>query len=101
MWFDINVWIPEGEMTDQEKIDNPCFHVTEGYLKKLDYKTAFQESYRNASKEDQSKVLHLPNFDADIFLEISGIDVRQDAQQENCDGKEVEIDGVKYKLVRQ
>jgi hypothetical protein len=38
----------------------------------------------------------LPEFDAEIFKEITGIDVNA---KKSCDGKVVEIDGKKYKLM--
>ena len=75
LFFRLTEWVPENEMTDQEKIDNACFHTTGGYLKTLDYKTAFQEAWDGAPQEEREKVLALPNFDAEIFKEISGVDV--------------------------
>ena len=79
-------------MTDQEKIDNNTFHTTGGYLKSHEYKEAFQKSWEAASDEDRKLVDQLPNFDADIFFEISGIDVRQ------TNSKEITIDGATYVL---
>jgi hypothetical protein len=63
-------------MTEQEKKDNPNYETTEGYLKVLEYKEAFQESYNRASKEDREKIFNIPNFNAKKFFEISGIDVK-------------------------
>lgn len=80
--FDLTQWIPESEMTQQEKDDNDTYGNTGGYLKKLDYKEAFKDSYNKASEEDRKKIFNLPNFDADKFLEISGIDVRFDNELE-------------------
>lgn len=64
-------------MTDKEKEDNSSHTTTSGYVRKYDYKEAFQKSYNNASKEEKELLLKLPNFDADVFFEISGIDVRK------------------------
>jgi len=44
--------------------------------KEKGYKQSFIESWENADKEDREKVRDLPNFDADVFYEISGIDLR-------------------------
>ncbi len=64
-------------MTEEEIAANPGADVTNGYLKTLSYKTAFQESYAALSEEEhasQTAMLKaLPNFDADVFFEISGI----------------------------
>jgi len=82
IFFDLTEWVPMSEMTVQEKKDNPDFEKTGGYLRFFDYKEAFQKSYANADEEDRKKILNCPNFDADKFFEISGIDVRVDADKE-------------------
>jgi hypothetical protein len=84
LYFNLTEWIPYYEMTDQEKLDHPTFHTTGGYLKKLDYQEAFQNAWNNASEEDRKLVEQLPNFDADVFYYISGIDVRK---KSDCEGK--------------
>jgi len=42
-------------------------------LRTLDYKQAWQKSYNKASDEDKAKTKKLPNFDSDVFFEITGI----------------------------
>jgi len=71
----INKWITELNMTDEEKKENPDFHVREGYLKTIDYKEAWKIAYNNSSEEDKRLLLKLPNFDANVFEEITGINV--------------------------
>ena len=83
IYFQLTVWVPMSEMTEKEKEDNPTYGNAGGYLKSKEYKEAFRESYDNTTKEDRAKVFNLPNFNADKFLEISGIDVRVDAEQES------------------
>jgi hypothetical protein len=78
LYFNLTEWIRSEDMTDKEKEENPTHETTCGYLRKYEYKEAFKESWDEASKEDRKKVFNLPNFDADILLEISGIDVRKD-----------------------
>ena len=91
-----NEWISEDRMTDAQKIDNPKFHITGGFLIKRTYKEAWRLYWdTKASKEDKQKFLNLPNFDADIFEEITGINVRKN---DSCNGKIIEIEGKKYKL---
>ncbi len=82
IYFNLTVWVPMSEMTYKEKEDNPEYGNTEGYLRKLDYKEAFKDSYDKADEEDRKKIFNLPNFNADKFLDISGIDVRVDNEQE-------------------
>jgi len=94
--FDLTEWIREGDMTDQEKIDHTTFRTTGGFLKVYDYKEAFQKSWDEADEEDRAKLFKLPNFDAEVFKEISGIDVTE--KPKSCAGKIVEIDGKKYTL---
>ena len=74
--FQLTEWIDEAEMSDAEKQENPNYSCTGGYLKKFDYKEAFTKSVTKASKEERDMIRALPNFDADIFLEISGVDLR-------------------------
>ncbi len=81
--FSLTEWIEEKNMSIEEKAQHPDAHIHGGYLKIYGYKEAFQKSWNNTSKEDQLKILDLPNFDADIFKEISGIDVIRDMINEN------------------
>lgn len=76
LYFDTTQWVYESNMSDEEKIANPKFSVTGGYLKEIDYKDAFKKSWDNANKKDRELIKNLPNFDAEIFFEISGIDLR-------------------------
>jgi len=65
-------WISENDMSEQEKKDNPKFFVTQGYLKTLEYKEAFKIAWEN-SRELREVTIVLPNFDKDIFFDITGI----------------------------
>jgi len=95
LYFILTEWVFESNMTDQEKIYNKTFHTTGGYLKSYKYKEAFQKAYDESSEEEKNMLLRLPNFDAGVFKEISGIDVMT---KDICAGKIVEIDGKRYKL---
>ena len=75
LYFELTEWIEEGEMTDQEKKDNPSYQTTWGYLKVHDYKEAFLDSWNNADPEDRMRIKELPNFCPKKFKEISGIDI--------------------------
>jgi len=78
IYFRTNVWIYESDMSDKEKADNPHFNTTGGYLKTVPYKEAWKNAYDNATKEDIALLKALPNFDADVFEEITGIRVEED-----------------------
>ena len=78
LFFELVEWVNINNMTDSEKNEHPECDTIGGYLKTKDYKEAFRESFEYAKKQsDWQKQLTLlkaiPNFNADIFEEISGI----------------------------
>jgi len=79
-------------MSDEEKEENPTYKTTAGYLKVYDYKEAFQAAFDKASDEEIEQLKALPNFDADVLKEISGIDIRdRDKVKVVANGKTVWI----------
>jgi len=92
-------WVPDTEMTDAEKTDNPTFHTCGGYLRTNDMMDEWRKAYESASAEDIQMVRDLPNFDAEVFKQITGLDLSQ-PQPSDCSGKSVTIDGVTYTLQR-
>jgi len=89
-YFELSEWIYGCDMTDEEKTANPSYECVDGYLKAHDYQEAWKASWDKADEEDKAKLFKLPNFDAGIFKEISGIDV--EAKNEPT----VNIGGVDY-----
>jgi PPE-repeat protein len=75
LYIPLTDWIYESNMTDLEKQSNPKFYVQKGYLKTNDYKTAWGIAWNSADKSKKQEFLNLPNFDANIFEEITGIKV--------------------------
>ena len=76
--FKLVEWIPEKHMLPEEKEQHPKYATAGGYLKKYDYKEAFRISFEVARRKpdwpkQRQMLLDLPNFDAGIFEEISGI----------------------------
>ena len=70
-----NVWVEYDEMNDEEKQQHLKAFVSEGYLKTITYKEAWKNAYEKATKEDIKLLKALPNFDANVFLEITGIEI--------------------------
>ena len=62
-------------MTDEEKIYYPKAYVCGGYLKIFTYKESWRNAYDNASENDIKLLKALPNFDSDVFEEITGIKI--------------------------
>ena len=91
--FHLNKWIPESEMTDEEKKADPDFYVRGGYLKTFTWEEAWANYWRDSDEKEKQKVLNLPNFDPVIFKEITGIDVEVSSEPET-----IEIGGVKYEV---
>ena len=75
--FYLNKWIPEDEMTEEEKKADLEFYVRKGFLKTFTWVEAWSNFWRDTDEENRQKILNLPNFDADVFKEITGIDVDQ------------------------
>lgn len=75
LYFKLTEWVQQEKMSDEEKENNQMWETTGGYLKVFNYKQAFQKSWDNASEEDKALLFKLPNFDVNVFKEISGIDV--------------------------
>ena len=71
----ITEWVNEKDMSDKEKEKHPQYKTTGGYLRQRTYKEAWQIMWDNWTKEQQDSIKKLPNFDKDIFKEITGIEV--------------------------
>lgn len=69
-------WVLPEDMTEQEKKENPSWETSEGYLKERSFEEACQIAWKNADQETKKRFLNLPNFNPEIFKEITGIDVR-------------------------
>ena len=71
--MDLNEWVWFDDMTDEEKKEYPKAYVCDGYLKTYEYKEACAIMADKWSEEDKEEIRKLPNFDAKIFEEITGI----------------------------
>ena len=84
----LNTWVDKSDMTDTEKSEISEWETMGGYLKTIDFKEACVKWW-NDNPNDHERFLTLPNFDATIFKDITGIEV--DLKEES-----IEIDGEKY-----
>jgi hypothetical protein len=75
--YENNWWIYSENMTDEEKIAHPEHETTGGYLKTVDFKTACRLMWETMTEDERTSVRDIPNFDANIFEEITGIKVEQ------------------------
>ena len=66
------------DMTDEEKATHPEAETTGGYLKERTTADNARKWWAGLSADDRNVILSLPNFDAEIFKEITGIDVSKD-----------------------
>ena len=70
-----NLWIYSKYMTNEEKVAHPEYETTGGYLKTVDFKTACSIMWDNMTDDEKAAVKDIPNFDAKVFEEITGIKV--------------------------
>lgn len=68
-------WVLESNMTEEEKTNNPTYKTTGGYLKTLSYKEAWAVAWGKLSQFEKKQLTDLPNFDAKIFEEITGVKI--------------------------
>jgi len=93
-YFNLNEWIQEEAMTDEEKKEYPEYKITGGYLRMVEYKDAWRKAWDNAKLSERKKVLDLPNYDNKIFKEITGIDAERELKEKR--GKMIKVGGKKY-----
>ena len=70
------VWFED--MTDEERAEHPEAEVTGGYLKESHDSKTVQDWWDTLSEGQKKIIKSLPNFDAEIFKEITGIEVEKD-----------------------
>ncbi len=69
----ITAWVWNFDMTDEERQQHPEYSATGGFLKNVEGER--QEWWDSLTKEKKDSVMSLPNFDKNIFKEITGITV--------------------------
>ena len=72
--FKLTEWI---WYTEEEMEDSPIRQAIQGYLKQYTFEEACLNWWDNMSNEDKELIKGMPNFDAEIFKEITGIEVQE------------------------
>ena len=73
--LELTQWI---EYTEEEKKESVIRQCVGGYLKKYTYKEACANWWSKYTDDEKRIIMTMPNFDADVFEEITGIDVHGD-----------------------
>lgn len=76
--FTSNVWVWDDDMTDEEKEAHPEYKTTGGFLKVLDTSDCCIRWWESLDESDRDVIRSIPNFDAAIFKQITGIDVTKE-----------------------
>ena len=82
-FFNLAVWVLGDAATEEEKeAHKEEINACGGFLKKLDYKEAWRLAWNKANKQEHLEMLKLPNWDNEVFKEISGIDAEAEIANE-------------------
>lgn len=77
------VFVYDSSMTDEEKESHPEWLVNGGYLRVTRHTTEDKQKWWDGLLDfEKSAVMNLPNFDADIFKECTGIEVRKNEEKD-------------------
>ena len=83
LYFDLTVWVSYDTATEEEKEAHKIdIETCGGFTKTIPYKDAFRIAWNKASKEEHKKLLKLPNWNNEIFMEISGVDAEAEIAKE-------------------
>ena len=84
LYFGLTVWVSHDTATDEEKkVHKKEIETSGGFLKTLAYKDAFRLAWDKADKKEHRQLLNLPNWNNEIFKEISGIDAEAEIAKES------------------
>ena len=95
----LNRWVNKDKMTKEEKKTVENWEIMGGYVKTLEYKEACQIWWEENPSEHE-RFLTLPNFDAGIFKEITGIDVEKPETMILVNGKKYSASTIQEALKR-
>ena len=70
----VSKWVDWNDMSENEKKYNNCY-CCGGYVKKIEYKDAWSYLWSSITDREKKEIESLPNFDAEVFKEITGIQI--------------------------
>ena len=73
--YENNWWVYSQNMTEEEKKEHPEHETTGGYLKTVSFKDACALMWERMTEEEKKSVEEIPNFDKEVFKNITGIEV--------------------------
>ncbi len=73
--YELNKWVCESDMTDEEKKAHPDFYVKGGYLKVFTPEEAWQNWFKTKTPEKIELLKQIPNWDAKKFEYITGLQI--------------------------
>lgn len=64
-------------MTKEEKEEHPEYKTTGGFFKDCELKVACKDWWSELTDDEKQTIKNIPNFDPEIFCEITGIRVEE------------------------
>ena len=78
-YFDLTVWVSHDTASKEEKTEHKAeIEICGGFLKTINYKDAWRIAWNKASIEERKELFDLPNWDNQVFKEITGIDAENE-----------------------
>ena len=78
-YFNLTVWVSHDTASEEERQEHKAeIETCGGFLKSINYKDAWRIAWNRASIEERKKLFDLPNWDNQVFKEITGIDAENE-----------------------
>ena len=68
-------WVYESDMSEEEKAEHPAYETTGGYIKVMEKSESGQLWWNDLPDDKKAVIKSLPNFDAGIFEQCTGIKI--------------------------
>ena len=88
--YQLEHWVSFDNMSDDERTKHPKAESIGGYLKTRTYEEMWADGWAKDSDENKLRFFNLPNFDLEIFKEITGIDASSDYKRLKGEGNDNE-----------